>query len=75
MPIHFFECGSAGLFESEDFLASVACFSASIVTSTSAPSGLRACHSRLAGYFRRESLLVAAWDRKGDPKAEFVACT
>jgi hypothetical protein len=25
--------------------------------------------------FRHKVLLVAAWDRKGDPKAEFVACT
>jgi len=24
--------------------------------------------------FRHQVLLVAAWDRKGDPKAEFVAC-
>ena len=24
--------------------------------------------------FRHKVLLVAAWDRKGDPKAEFVAC-
>ena len=25
--------------------------------------------------FRRKVLLVAAWDREGDPKAEFVVCT
>jgi hypothetical protein len=25
--------------------------------------------------FRDKILLVAAWDRKGEPRAEFVACT
>jgi hypothetical protein len=25
--------------------------------------------------FRHKVLLVAAWDREGDPKAEFVVCT
>jgi hypothetical protein len=25
--------------------------------------------------FRDKVLLVAAWDRKGEPRAEFVACT
>jgi hypothetical protein len=25
--------------------------------------------------FRQKVLLVAAWDREGDPKAEFVVCT
>jgi hypothetical protein len=25
--------------------------------------------------FRRKVLLVPAWDREGDPKAEFVVCT
>ena len=25
--------------------------------------------------FRDKVLLVAAWDRQGDPEAEFVACT